>query len=154
MMEEQGRNILADLLKKALRFFGRCTLNISKKAGHKAINNFKETGHKSVKSLVKMGRDLELSEEIKSKDHLKEICHKCKKQGLAFAIQKTDDGYRILYQRKDSAVLSSIVRNIIGKELKTKRSIKEVFNSVSKIKQKRTNISRKTPVKHREVSAR
>lgn len=97
MMEEQGRNILADLLKKALRFFGRFTLNISKKAGHKAINNFRETGHKSVKGLVKMERDLELSEEIKSKDYLKEICHKCKKQGLVFAIQKTDDGYRILY---------------------------------------------------------
>ena len=154
MMEEQGRNILADLLKKTLRFFGRCTLNVSKKAGHKAINNFKETGQKSVKSLVKMGRDLELSDEINSKDHLKANCRKCKKQGLAFAIQKTDDGYRILYQRKDSAVLSNIIRNIIGKEVKTKRSIKEIFNSVSKIKQKQTNVSRKTPVKHREVNAR
>jgi len=154
MMEEQGRNILADLLKKALRFSGRFTLNISKKAGHKVVSNFKETGRKSVKSLVKKGRDLELSEEIKSKDYLKAICHKCKKQGLAFAIQKTNEGYRILYQRKDSAVLSNIEKNIIGKEIKTKRSFAEIFSRANKIKQKQANISKKTPLKHREADIR
>lgn len=154
MLEEQGRNALADLIKKALRLTGRLTANLGKKAGHKVIKNITETGHKSVKSLVKMGRDLELSEEINSKDHLKAICHKCKKQGLAFAIQKSDTGYRILYQRKDSAVLSNIVKNVIGKEFKTKRSISEVFNSIGKIKQKNANISRKTSIKHREVNTR
>lgn len=51
MLEEQGRNTLADLIKKALRFSGRLTANLGKKARQKVIKNITETGQKSVKQV-------------------------------------------------------------------------------------------------------
>ncbi len=154
MLEEQGKTVLVDFIKKALRFLGKHSINIGRNAEQKLIKNISETGQKSVKSLVKMGGDLELSEEIKSKDQLKVICRECRKQGLAFGIRKTADGnHQILYQRKHSAVLSDIMHNTIAKELTPKPKLSDVLNKVSKIKQRQTD-NIKQPIRHKEVEAR
>jgi hypothetical protein len=152
MLEEQGRQGITGLLKKLLKFLGYHIKNIGKGIEQKIKNHISETGKKSVKSLVKQGRDLELSDEIKSKDHLKSICVACKKQGLSFALQKTDNGYRLLYQRKDSVLAATAIQKVLGKQLVPKRSVVDVMKSMQKIKQ--PHITRNAPIKHREVGVR
>jgi hypothetical protein len=152
MLEEQGRQGVNGLLKKLLRFLGSHIKNIGKSIEQKAINNISETGKKSVKSLVKKGRDLSFSSEIKNTDQMKAICVACKKQGLAFAVQKTDKGYRLIYQGKDSVLVSDNIKKILKKQSEAKCSIVDILKSMDKIKE--MQVSRITPIKHREVEVR
>jgi hypothetical protein len=153
MLEEQGKTGLIDLIKKAFRFLAKHTINLGRDAERELIKNIEQTGKKSVKSLVKTGADLEISEEIKNKDHLKIICNQCKKQGIVFGIKKTAEGYKMVYQRKHSAILSDVIKNTIAKEItQQKPKLSEVFDKIGQIQQK--NIVLKTPVKHREVGVR
>ena len=69
-----------------------------------------------IKELVKKGRDLELSEPVESKEHLKEICKQFKKQGVAFAIKEENGNFRILYQRKDGILVNEAVKNALKTE--------------------------------------
>ena len=153
MLEEQGRGQFAGLLQKALRFFTTHLKNVGRSAEQAIIKNVSESGRKTVKDLVKKGRDLELSETIQSKTHLKAICYQCKKEGIAFAIKKTDDGhYRLLYQRKDSALVLNAVKKVVNGQMKPKKSITDILKANSQIG--RDQPVRNTPVKHREVNAR
>lgn len=155
MLEEQGRNLIKDSLKKILWFTAVHIKNIGKSAGQKITKNISETGKKSVKNLVKKGRDLELSEVIDNKDQLKAICRQCKKQGMAFAIKKEKDGgFRILYQRKDSPLVKNAVENVLKNKLNSskKSSIVDILSRNKNISQSQQPI--KAPVKHREVNAR
>ena len=74
------------------------------------------------------GRDLELTEYIQEKDRHKDICRQLKKQGIAFAVKKEDDGaYKILYQRKDATLVTGAIENSYMKELKPKTTLKEIL---------------------------
>jgi hypothetical protein len=153
LLEEQGRSHLTDLLKRLLRFLGTHIKNLGKTAEQSIIHNISETGKKSVKNLVKKGRDLELSEAIKSKDHLKAICHQCQKQGIAFAVKKGDNGeFQLLYQRKDSALVGNAVSKVLNNKLKPKPSLAEMLQKNKAIKE--PQLSKNAPIKHREVNAR
>ena len=152
MLEEQGQNLITAFLKRVGRFLGRQAVNIGKYTGHKVMHHYSETGKKSVKNLVRKGRDLELSAEINSKEKLKEICNQCRKQNIAFAIKKDGNNYRIVYQRKDSALVSDAIDKVIKRQLKTKPSLSEILRRNNIIRQQQQSI--KTPVKHREVDAR
>ena len=153
MLEEQGRSGLIDFIKKVLGFLKKHIGGMYAETEHKLIENITQTGKKSVKSLVKSGADLEFSEEINNKDHLKTICKQCKKQGLTFGIKKTAEGkYQLVYQRKHSAVINDIVKRTIDKELSPKPKLSDILNKVGQIQQ--SDMSKKPPVKHREVEAR
>lgn len=137
-----------------MRFWLSHAKNIGRNAETEILKNIDETGKKSVKSLVKKGRDLELSEPVESKEHLKEICKQFKKQGVAFAIKEEIGNFRILYQRKDGILVNEAVKNALKTELngKKKTSLTDILKRNKNIEQSQQAV--KTPVKQREVDAR
>ena len=153
MFEEQGRGLLKNTAKK---FFG-WMFNVLKKDfkyfRDKAKQNKAETGKKSVKELVRKGRDLALSETINDKRHFKDICKQCKKQGLAFAVKKEKDGgYRLLYQRKDAALVNVAVEKALMKQLKPKKPLSEVLKRNKQLVDAHKDMHE--PQKYRDVIAR
>ena len=155
MFEEQGRSLVTGFLKKFLRFMGTHIKNIGRSAEQGIMRNASETGKKRVKTLVRKGRDLEYSDTINDKKQLEAICKQCKKQGMAFAVKKEkDDGYKILYQRKDSTLVKSAVETVLKDELsgKKKTSLADILKRNKDISQAQNSI--KAPIKHREVDAR
>ena len=153
MLEEQGRGVLKH---GAAKFFGWMFSVLKKSYTHlrdKSNHNKDESGKKSVKELVRKGRDLELTEYIQEKDRLKDICRQLKKQGIAFAVKKDKDGvYQVLYQRKDAPLVNEAIKKFYMKELKPKRTLKEVLNRNKQLESDHKDISE--PLKHREVNAR
>ena len=153
MLEEQGRGVLKH---GAAKFFGWMFSVLKKSYTHlrdKSNHNKEESGKKSVKDLVRKGRDLELTEYIQEKNKLKDICRQLNKQGIAFAVKKDKDGvYQVLYQRKDATLVNEAIEKSYMKELKPKRSLKEVLNRNKQLESDHKDISE--PLKHREVNAR
>ena len=153
MLEEQGRGLLKH---GASKFFGWMFSVLKKSYTHlrdKSNHNKEESGKKSVKDRVRKGRDLELTEYIQEKNKLKDICKQLNKQGIAFAVKKDKDGvYQVLYQRKDATLVNEAIEKSYMKELKPKRSLKEVLNRNKQLVSNHKDISE--PLKHREVNAR
>lgn len=154
MLGENGHKKVLDLLKMILSFWGKHTKNVIRDAASELKHNKTEQGKKSVKELVRKGRDLELSEPIESKEHLKKICKQCKNQGMAFAVKKTPYGkYQILYQKKDGAALQIATEKVLSQQLKSKNKAKlaDILKVFDKSKNDRT---KREPMRHREINAR
>ena len=154
MLGENGHKKALDLLKMILSFWGKHTKNVIRDAASELKHNKTEQGKKSVKELVRKGRDLELSEPIESKEHLKKICKQCKNQGMAFAVKKTPYGkYQILYQKKDGAALQIATEKVLSQQLKPKNKAKlaDILKVFDKSKNDRT---KREPMRHREINAR
>ena len=151
MLEEQGRGVLKH---GAAKFFGWMFSVLKNSYTHlrdKSNHNKDESGKKSVKELVRKGRDLELTEYIQEKDRLKDICRQLKKQGIAFAVKKENDGaYKILYQRKDATLVTGAIENSYMKELKPKTTLKEILK---RNKQLVEDNKIDAPLKHKEIGA-
>ncbi len=157
MMEEQGRGLITGALKKLLGWMFNTYKQGLYRLEDKIVHNKSESGQKTVKQLVRKGRDLKLSEVIKNQEHLKDICLECKKQGIAFAVKKEQNGEcRLLYQRKDADLvetsISNVLSNVIEKENTEKRSLVELLNRNKELSNKEHN--RNEPLVHREVGAR
>ena len=157
MFEEQGRGLLTGAMKKLLAWMLNTYKQGFYKLEDKVTHNKSEAGKKSVKELVRKGRDLKLSEVIKDKQHLKEICAECKEQGIAFAIKRDENGdCRLLYQRKDADLVENSIGNVLSKlnekEEKPKRSLVELLKRNKELAE-RENV-RDAPLVHREVGAR
>lgn len=154
MLGENGHRKVLDLLKMILSFWGKHTKNVIRDAASELKHNKTEQGKKSVKALVRKGRDLELSEPIESKEHLKKICKQCKNQGMAFAVKKTPYGkYQILYQKKDGAALQIATEKVLSQQLKPKNKAK--LADILKVFDKSKNVrTKREPMRHREINAR
>lgn len=151
MLEEQGNSLLTNSAKNLLRFLSRHTGNIIRYSTRKAVTHYSETGKKSVKNLVRKGRDLELTQEIESKEKLKAICSQCKRQNIAFAIKKTENGYQLLYQKKDSSLVNDSLNRVLAKQMKPKSPLNKLLQSYQKIKPQH---NRATHTKQREKNSR
>ena len=102
----------------------------------------------SVKEMVKSGADLKLSEVIKDDAHLKAICIECKRQNIAFAIKKEENGDRqLLYKKKDADLVEKNILNVLEKGLKPKKPLIDIINRNKEISSKEAQ-----KIKNKEVS--
>ena len=151
MLGENGHKKVLDLLKMVFSFWGKHAKNVIRDIAGEVKQKKSEQGKKSVKALVRKGRDLELSEPIESKEHLKKICKQCKNQGMAFAVKKTPYGkYQILYQKKDGAALQIATEKVLSQQLKPKNKAKlaDILKVFDKSKNDRT---KREPMRHRDM---
>lgn len=151
MLADEGRQLFLEATSKILGTLVRKLSAIDAELSQRRIKNAAETGKKSIKSLVKLGGELEMTEEIKSKEHLKLICQSCKSKGLAFALKKTkDNGYRVIYQRRNAALFSEILNDTLNKTLNPKPKLLDVFKKITQAKQRNIQVA----IKHKEVEVR
>ena len=147
MLEEQGTGLIKSGILKLLKLLGNSYKPFIEDIHRKTRVTMTKT-QQSVKEMVKSGADLKLSEVIKDEAHLKAICIECKRQNIAFAIKKEENGDRqLLYKKKDADLVEKNICNVLNNSLKPKRSLMELINRNKEISSKEAQ-----KIKNKEVS--
>ena len=147
MLEEQGNGLIKSCILKLLKLLGNSYKPFIEDI-HRKTRVTKVKTQQSVKEMVKSGADLKLSEVIKDDAHLKAICIECKRQNIAFAIKKEENGDRqLLYKKKDADLVEKNILNVLEKGLKPKKPLIDIINRNKEISSKEAQ-----KIKNKEVS--